>query len=110
MASTRPTRGRWPCAETSSCCPPRTGRGSSRSGVYRGELRGDAAFERCREGLPESFDDNIDTYCLDALPDDGSFAAFGTSDGRVFASEDAGATWSELAGGLPSVRRVLVLP
>lgn len=85
------------------------GPGGARSAVYRGDLRGDGGFQRCRGGLPEAFDDNIDTHCLDALPD-GQFAAFGTSDGRVFASEDAGATWGELASGLPSVRRVLILP
>jgi hypothetical protein len=55
------------------------------------------------------FSDNIDTYCLDAHPD-GSFVAFGTEDGLVFASNDAGSTWGELASGLPTVRRVLVLP
>ena len=76
--------------------------------VYRGDLKG-GGFERCRDGLPESFDDNVDSYCLDAPPD-GSFAAFGTSDGLVFGSEDAGSSWTELASGLPPVRRVLVLP
>jgi len=79
-----------------------------RSAVYRGTLRG-GGFERCRDGLPEWFDDNIDSMCLDALPD-GSFAAFGTSDGRLFGSRDAGSSWSELASGLPVVFRVLVLP
>jgi hypothetical protein len=76
--------------------------------VYRGALAG-GGLERCRTGLPEWFDDNIDSYCLDAHPDR-SFVAFGTSDGRVFASEDAGRIWAEFASGLPSVRRVLVLP
>jgi len=76
--------------------------------VYRGDLAG-GGLERCRTGLPEWFDDNIDSYCLDAHPA-GSFVAFGTSDGRVFASEDAGLSWAELASGLPSVQRVLVLP
>jgi hypothetical protein len=79
-----------------------------RSAVYRGPLAS-GGFERCRDGLPEWFDDNIDTTCLDALPD-GSFAAFGTSDGRLFGSRDAGSSWSELASGLPAVRRVLVVP
>ena len=83
---------------------PRGGRGS----VYRGGLAG-SGLERCRAGLPDRFDDNIDSYCLDALPE-GSFAAFGTSDGRVFASEDAGLSWVEVASGLPPVQRVLVLP
>jgi hypothetical protein len=78
-----------------------------RSAVYRGALAS-GGFERCRDGLPEWFDENIDTTCLDALPD-GSFAAFGTSDGQLFGSRDAGSSWIELASGLPSVRRVLVL-
>jgi hypothetical protein len=79
-----------------------------RAAVYRGALGG-GGLERCRTGLPEWFDDNIDSYCLDANPDR-PFVAFGTSDGRVFASEDAGRSWDEFASGLPSVRRVLVLP
>ena len=79
-----------------------------RAGVYRGDIRG-GAFERCTAGLPAWFDDNIDTYCLDAL-NDGSFAAFGTADGRLFGSDDAGATWHELASDLAAVQHVLVLP
>jgi hypothetical protein len=79
-----------------------------RSAIYRGG-RADGAFERCRAGLPEWFDDNVDSYCLDALPD-GSFAAFGTSDGHVYASTNAGAAWDELASGLPAVQHVLVVP
>jgi hypothetical protein len=80
-----------------------------RAGVYRAPLAG-GTFERCGAGLPEWFDDNIDTYCLDALPEDGSFAAFGISGGRVFGSTDQGSTWDELASGLPAVQRVLVMP
>ena len=79
-----------------------------RAGVYRGDLRG-GPFERCTAGLPASFDDNIDTYCLDAL-NDGSFAAFGTSEGRIFGSDDAGSTWQELAADLGVIQHVLVLP
>ncbi|MDP9327324.1 MAG: hypothetical protein M3P10_03855 [Actinomycetota bacterium] len=79
-----------------------------RAAVYRGGLTG-GTFERCRAGLPEWFDDNVDTYCLDALPD-GSFSAFGTSDGRLYRSSDQGASWDECASGLPRVQRVLVLP
>ena len=78
------------------------------AGVYRAPIdRG--AFERCRVGLPDRFEDNVDTYCLDALPD-GSFAVFGTSDGSLFASSDQGASWERLVGSLPSISRVLVLP
>ena len=79
-----------------------------RAGVYRGDLVG-GAFERCTSGLPDLFDDNIDTYCLEALPD-GSLAAFGTADGRLFVTTDQGATWTERASGLPAIQRVLVVP
>lgn len=75
--------------------------------VYRGDLEG-GPFSRCAAG-PGWFDDNIDTHCLDALPD-GSLAAFGTSDGRVYASTDQGATWDELASDLGSVTRLLPMP
>jgi hypothetical protein len=75
-----------------------------RAAVYRADLAG-GAFARCLVG---PFDDNIDSYCLDALPD-GSLAAFGTSDGRVYASTDAGSSWEERASGLPPVQRVLVM-
>jgi hypothetical protein len=76
--------------------------------VYRTDLGG-GAFERCRTGLPAWFEDNIDTYCLDAL-NDGSYAAFGTHDGRVYASDDCGVTWLELATGLRSVASLLIVP
>jgi len=76
--------------------------------VYRGALGG-GSFERCTSGLPEWFEDNIDTYCLDAL-NDGTFAAFGTGDGYLFGSTDAGSTWGELASGLPPIQHVLVVP
>jgi hypothetical protein len=79
-----------------------------RAAVYRADLV-EGAFERCRSGLPEWFDDNIDTACLDAL-NDGSYAVFGTADGRVYGSGDAGGTWHELASGLPPVHQVLVVP
>jgi len=85
-----------------------TGPRGGRAAVYRGDLAG-GTLERCRAGLPEWFDDNIDTYRLDALPD-GALASFGTSDGRLYGSTDEGATWNELVSGLPPVQRVLVLP
>ena len=85
-----------------------TGPRGGRAAVYRGGLGG-GSFERC-DGRPAAwFADNIDTYCLDAL-NDGSFAAFGTGDGHLFGSADAGATWGELASGLPPIQHVLVVP
>ena len=79
-----------------------------RAAVYRGDLAA-GPFERCTAGLPGWFDGNIDTCRLDAL-NDGSFAAFCTSDGRLFASDDAGSTWRELASDLGAVQHILVLP
>ena len=84
-----------------------TGPRGGRSAVYRGPVDG-SSFERCDGGLPAWFGNNIDTYCLDAKPD-GSLAAFGSHDGRLFTSTDQGRSWSQLAKGLPEVRRVLVL-
>lgn len=85
-----------------------TGPGGHRSALYSAELTG-GLFERCTTGLPEWFDDNIDSLCLDAVPD-GSTAAFGTADGGVFASMDDGETWETIAADLPRVNCVLALP
>jgi hypothetical protein len=85
-----------------------TGPRGGRSAVYRGSPSG-GGFERCESGLPECFDVNIDSACLDALPSEAS-AAFGTADGRVFASTDAGATWDEVASDLPPVRCLTLVP
>jgi hypothetical protein len=76
------------------------------SALYRGDLAGNA-LEPCRSGLPEWFDANIDSLCLDAIPE-GDLAAFATADGRVFASSDQGATWDLVASDLPRINCVLV--
>jgi photosystem II stability/assembly factor-like uncharacterized protein len=100
-------RGVGLCGDTvlvSASSGPRGGR----SAIYRGARAG-GALERCRGGLPEWFEDNIDSSCLDAMPDTSS-AAFGTADGRVFVSQDEGASWAEIASGLPAITCVLTLP
>jgi photosystem II stability/assembly factor-like uncharacterized protein len=74
---------------------PRTRQGA----LYRGSIAGDT-FERCHKGLPEWFPSNIDTGCL-AL--DGTNAAFGTDDGRVFVSTDTGGSWTQAAAELPPI-------
>ena len=76
-----------------------------KAAVYSAPLALDRAFEKCERGLPEWFDDNIDTGCLAAA--DGT-AAFGTVDGEVYISEDAGGTWERAADGLPAVRAVAI--
>jgi len=79
-----------------------------RAALYRSGLDADA-FERCHEGMPGWFRGNIDSLCLDALPD-GTLAAFATDAGEVYASTDSGSAWRRLAEGLAGVRCVLVLP
>jgi hypothetical protein len=77
-----------------------TGPRGRRSALYRKRLDGGGPFERCRDGLPAWFDGNIDTACLAAA---GPVVVFGTEDGRVFQSLDAGARWQILVKGLPPV-------
>jgi hypothetical protein len=79
-----------------------TGPRTRQAAIYRRDLDG-GPFERCRVGLPEWFAENIDTGCLAAR---GRDVIFGTGDGRVFASADAGATWQETAAGLPPITAV----
>jgi hypothetical protein len=73
--------------------------------LYRRPLKG-GTFERCREGLPEWFADNVDTHCLDARDDD---AVLGTTDGKVFTSGDAGVTWTQQADGVGAVTCVAIV-
>ena len=84
-----------------------TGPSGSQSAVYRGRVDG-GGLERSVRGLPVWFDQNIDSHCIDAIPD-GSLAAFATADGRVFVSDDEGASWVEVAPSIPRVRCLLIL-
>ncbi|HEY7652608.1 MAG TPA: hypothetical protein VIG07_07280 [Methylomirabilota bacterium] len=72
-----------------------------RAALYRRPLAGGAAFERCRDGLPDWFPDNVDTGCLAAR---GRDVALGAADGSVFLSRDAGRRWEVVAKGLAPVR------
>ncbi len=73
---------------------------SDEAGVYRGRLDTSVPLERCNEGLPATFRDNIDTGCLSA---GGGVVAFGTTEGSVLVSSDAGESWETLARDLPPV-------
>jgi len=84
------------------------GPGGGHSAIYRSDVDG-RSFERCTQGLPAWFEKNIDSMCLDAFPD-GSLAAFGTPDGRLYASADQGITWSQLVDHLPEITRVQITP
>lgn len=80
-----------------------TGPGGRQAAVYRRALEGPGPFARCRGGLPEWFRGNVDSACLAA---DGAVAIFGTVDGQVFRSVDAGVSWELVAKGLSAIRCV----
>ena len=71
--------------------------------VYRRPLESDAPFVKCERGLPEWFEDNIDTFQLAARR---SHVVIGTYDGRVFVSNDAGASWDAVADDLGPIHAV----
>ncbi len=78
------------------------GPGGHRAAVYRRPLAGTGPLERCRSGLPDWLEGNVDTFWLAGGPD--GTAAFATPGGEVYVSTDEGATWELAATGLSSVR------
>ena len=76
------------------------GPSGGKAAIYRRSLDQPGTFEKCVSGLPQWFSNNINTGNLAAL---GDKAAFGTSDGQVFVSNDAGVTWKQLASGLTPI-------
>ncbi len=81
------------------------GPGGQDAALYRRSLDGGEPFERCRDGLPDHFDGNIDTHTLVA---DGTEAAFAGPDGAIYGSEDSGRTWGRTLTGLPAVYALLI--
>jgi hypothetical protein len=75
-----------------------TGPRSNKARLYRGDLT-TGPFEQCRNGLPEWFDDNIDSHCLAVIPES-VYAGLG---GTVWRSDDHGDNWSEAVSGLPHI-------
>jgi hypothetical protein len=69
--------------------------------VYRTRLGAGVRLDKCSDGLPEWFDGNIDSGWLAAV---GSRAAFGTSAGEVYVSDDEGERWGRAADHLPPIR------
>lgn len=82
-----------------------TGPEGHRAAVYRRRLHGDQPFRRSSVGLPGTFPGNVDTFCLVGA---GSVAALGTFAGRVYLSDDAGASWATVAAGPPVTCLALV--
>ncbi|HEV3496115.1 MAG TPA: hypothetical protein VHA34_07190, partial [Actinomycetes bacterium] len=75
-----------------------TGPDGGGAAVYRRPLAGNGPFRRTSLGLPSALPGNVDTFCLVA---DGDRAVLGTFAGRVYASDDAGRSWSTVAAGPP---------
>lgn len=63
-------------------------------------------FERCRDGLPEWFNDNVNTHCLAAAQ---GMVALGTTDGSVYVSTDDGATWEQAGTELPAIHCLVIV-
>ena len=76
------------------------GPGGRRSTVYRAPLTLAEPFVRCTDGLPEWFGSNVDTACLVAA---GGLVVLGTDGGSLYASDDGGTRWEEIARDLPPV-------
>lgn len=76
-----------------------------RAALYRRGLDDSGRFEKCQEGLPEWFSDNINTGNLTSS---GNKVAFGTSDGQIFISNDAGLTWKQIDSELPAINCLLL--
>lgn len=66
--------------------------------LYRGDVI-EGPLERCRRGLPESFEGNLDTHCV-VTGRDTIYAGNGAT---VWRSEDDGMTWSVAAENLPTI-------
>jgi photosystem II stability/assembly factor-like uncharacterized protein len=77
-----------------------TGPDGARAAVYRRPLHGGGPFRRTSIGLPGTFPGNVDTFCLAGA---GDLAALGTFAGRVYLSDDAGASWATVAAGPPVI-------
>ena len=74
-----------------------------RAAVYR-LPPGEVGFLRATVGLPEWFNQNIDSHCLAAA---GGTVVFG-AEGRLFVSEDGGASWRDASVTYPEITCVAV--
>jgi hypothetical protein len=77
-----------------------TGPHTEQAALYRRPLDG-SGFEKCETGLPDWFPSNINTGTLVAAA---PFVAFGTREGDLFLSRDAGRQWQRMATGLAPIR------
>jgi len=80
-----------------------TGPRGGRAALYR-RAAGEDSFQRCTDGLPEWFDRNIDSHHLAASA---GLVVFG-GDGRLFVSEDGGASWRDGGTTYPEITCVAI--
>jgi len=76
-----------------------------RAGLYRRPLGTDTPFAKVTAGLPEWFEDNVDSHWVAARGHD---AALVTQGGDVYASSDAGESWERVGSGLPTPRALAI--
>ena len=81
------------------------GPGGQDAALYRRSLDGGEPFARCRDGLPDHFDGNIDTHGLVA---DGPNVAMAGPDGALYCSSNSGQTWHPTITGPPAVYALLI--
>ena len=81
------------------------GPGGRNACLYRRSIESAGPFEKCVDGLPDWFNDNIDTGLLDAR---GGSAAFGMRDGRVFVSDDHGSSWRLIEQGRSAIECLVI--
>jgi hypothetical protein len=79
---------------------------SDKGRIYRRKITGDPALSAVLDGLPEWTDGIVDTHCIAVS---GSRVAFVDHGGHVYASIDAGRTWSRMASDLPSPSSVHIV-
>lgn len=77
---------------------------ASQGALYRRPVDGAHRLERV-DGLPEWLEGIVDTRCIAAR---GSTLAVADKGGNLYESADAGGSWRQRAGGLPSVSSALV--
>ncbi|MCM1985247.1 WD40/YVTN/BNR-like repeat-containing protein [Lyngbya confervoides] len=78
-----------------------TGPHTDRAALYHRPLDQPGGFKKCQQGLPEWFPSNINTGTLATA---GSCAVFGTREGKIFRSTDAGQSWKSIATGLAPIQ------
>lgn len=71
-----------------------------KAGLYCRSLNQSGTFEKCHQGLPGWFSDNINTGCIATW---GNWAVFGTQTGQLFRSHDSGLTWELIASDLAPI-------